>query len=66
MLARSVGRGLDPGRPKVVVLQEPNLKPHVGHLDFLLVGTRGFLTEIDLFEVRVDDEPDIGDPDRGA
>ena len=58
--------GLMPDRPEVVVLQEPGLKPHVGDLDFLLVGARGFLAEVDLFEVGVDDEPDVGDPDRRA
>ena len=63
------GRGrlrLDAGGAEVVVLQEAGLKPHVRHLDFLLVGARGFLAEVDLFQVGVDDEPDVGHPDRRA
>ena len=53
-----------PADAEVVVLQEAGLKPHVGDFDFLLVGARGFLAEVDLFELGVDDKPDVGHADR--
>ena len=58
--------GLDGGGAEIVFLQEPGLEEHIGDVDCLLVGARRFLGEVDLFEVGVNDEPDVGNPDRGT
>ena len=59
-------RQLDPGRADLFGFQNPGLKPHVGHLDFLLIGPSRFLRGIDLLEIAVDRKPDIGLADRRA
>ena len=62
-LARLEQAASTPAASRSVGLRRPGLKPHVGHLDFFLVGASGFLGRIELLQIGMNDEPEIGCPD---